>query len=549
MHSIPAPIMALPAGKSDRFGANAKHDVLTKRSYRWLLKVVFLVLILLLLYSMVQVSLFRPSLLNFESLGNPTVDSLPPPIDEAKVNIIEGNTGPSVIVTPSANELDYEMFVQEYQWRYKRLPPKGMRAWFNYAKANSCILDDYDMIDTQLDVFRRRGGITKEQLQKAKSTPATFTIYVKDGKFENKDGFFDGWVKPLIEDYVHDLPDMQFTWNYFDEPRVLYPSWMPEGKSIEQFQTRLDENNHSRNDTKLLWDVCEHIPSVKKNGPYHGFFQYPATLDVVVDLVPIFSYGHVPDCFADLIIPSAYAVNEASNEVSITLPTWKDRKAQVLWRGSSTGSHIEPWFNYEQTNRLNHRVRFVTTFATGKKFDIGITRVTQCENAKCNPYLTHQIPRGTSVSHENHYTYKYLWDMDGNGSSGRFIHFLRESKAVILRAKLFSEWLDVWIRPGKHYLMFNFDYEKDASPLAVVQDPKQAVDFMGSTSDLNLQTFTEQSTATSQIISALDWLEANDAKAKTMAEETSKFASAHLRKEDMKCYTYRYLLEYAGLMV
>ena len=83
------------------------------------------------------------------------------------------------------------------------------------------------------------------------------------------------------------------------------------------------------------------------------------------------------------------------------------------------------------------------------------------------------------------------------------------SGSLNFRAGLFSEWFDDWIHDQQHYLQVELDF-----------------------SDLEEK---------------LKWAMKNDEKARRMGLEAREFAKRRLRIEDMECYLYRLLLEYAAL--
>jgi hypothetical protein len=81
---------------------------------------------------------------------------------------------------------------------------------------------------------------------------------------------------------------------------------------------------------------------------------------------------------------------------------------------------------------------------------------------------------------------------------------------VTCRAGLFTEWFDERLRPFVHYLPVRLDF-----------------------ADLQ---------------SRLDWARAHDKQAHAIAEQAALQAKLFIRYEDMQCYWYRLLLEYATLL-
>lgn len=435
-------------------------------------------------------------------------------------NVKERST--SVAWAQSNETISFMRVEMMYRQRYKRDPPPNFVKWYEFASSRGCILDDYDLIETQLAPFRKAGGITNEMIEKGSKVWQVFPVYIKNGTVQFSAAFLNrrqAWFRLLLLPYAHHLPDMTTLWNMLDEPRVLYPRAMPQDKPLSTYQN-LVGSKYKITDAALVRDVCDHIPHVKRSLNTHSFFSNYSNINVIVDLVPIFSYGHIPDCFADLIVPSGFAVVESKLPNPSPSPQWSAKQETLFWRGSTTSALLTTR-DPEVWPEINHRIRFVSSFANDtSKFNVSFTKAIQCRPQQVCESVKSRFNMSRPVSHSDHWAYKYLWDMDGNGSSGRFIHFLKYSKSLIFRAKLFSEWFDGYIRAGKHYLSFNFDYS-DTNPSAK---------------------------GNSEILRAIEWAKKNDREAERMVNEVTNFANKHLRLEDMQCYSFRYLLEYHSLL-
>lgn len=57
------------------------------------------------------------------------------------------------------------------------------------------------------------------------------------------------------------------------------------------------------------------------------------------------------------------------------------------------------------------------------------------------------------------YQYKFLFDIDGNGFSGRFCRLMR-SKSVMIKSTILKEWHDDRLIPSFHYIPSSLGYEE-----------------------------------------------------------------------------------------
>lgn len=105
--------------------------------------------------------------------------------------------------------------------------------------------------------------------------------------------------------------------------------------------------------------------------------------------------------------------------------------------------------------------------------------------------------------------YKYLMSVDGNSFVSR-LPLLMSSAGVPFRAGLYSEWFDEWVSDRRHFLHVRLDYSDLAERLA--------------------------------------WARAHDEEARLIGQRARAFAMARLRNQDMECYLFRLLLEYAAIL-
>ena len=107
------------------------------------------------------------------------------------------------------------------------------------------------------------------------------------------------------------------------------------------------------------------------------------------------------------------------------------------------------------------------------------------------------------------FDHKYLMLVDGNSFVSRLPAFMK-SASLMFRAGIFDEWFDEWLEDQRHYLRIALDY-----------------------SDLE---------------SKLKWAMKHDEEAREIGLRARDFSKKHLRREDMECYLFRLLLEYANIL-
>lgn len=217
--------------------------------------------------------------------------------------------------------------------------------------------------------------------------------------------------------------------------------------------------------TTAFSDIC-YTPSLQHT---YGFFERPNAFDVVHDLFPIFSQSKISS-FQDIIYPSPwYWAKRVTYEREEDF-RWEKKKAQMYWRGSTTGgfSRAGGW-------RRQHRQIFVrnvnglgtTRILSAREddswvpsevskrdyrelFDVKFTYIGQCDPDDCgaqHEFFEVVEPAGQGEA----WAYRYLVDIDGNAFSGRYYAFLH-SNSLIFKIAIFREWHDEWLKPWVHYI-------------------------------------------------------------------------------------------------
>ncbi|KHN97332.1 Lipopolysaccharide-modifying protein [Metarhizium album ARSEF 1941] len=133
---------------------------------------------------------------------------------------------------------------------------------------------------------------------------------------------------------------------------------------------------------------------------------------------------------------------------------------------------------------------------------------------KCN-YTDFYFNPIEGIKLSEQFNYKYLPDIDGNSFSGRYLGFLR-STSLPIKSTIFREWHDSRLVPWKHFVPMDNRFT----------DYYGIMEFFRGYRDRG----------------------AHDEAARKIAMEGKEWAERVLRKEDMRIYMLRLLLEYARVM-
>ncbi|KAK4233695.1 hypothetical protein C8A03DRAFT_19270 [Achaetomium macrosporum] len=423
----------------------------------------------------------------------------------------------------------YTAAVHEYQRRYGVEPPPGFEAWYEFAAANqSPIIDDFDTIYYSVLPFWSLSG--REVLQiidDAHNTPdidlwlCSFSGDTAETRCthprRNSDRHISDLFNTLLGDVRGVLPDVRFLVNHLDEPRVLVPpasqqadkrkltvsdlSEQPTWKAVTkhcglQAQQLRDlspqtEEQRAAVDTHGLplvtnrstaLNLCQH----PEYAATHGLFQAPPSFRLIEGRVPVLSPGR-PSTMSDILFPSpAYLVEpEFRYNATADIP-WSQKSNHLYWTGSTTGA-----------------VRLYEVFPT---------RIFQC---------AHPLPCREQAAHFRSVPWqdrdaalhaKLVFDLDGNGISGRFYKLLA-SGSLVLKQTLLREWHDDRLVPWAHYVPISVD--------------------MGEVPEV-VHWFLES--------------EKGREKAREVAEGGKEWFARAMREVDVKIYVWRLLLELARVV-
>jgi hypothetical protein len=248
-----------------------------------------------------------------------------------------------------AERVDNKTLIMIEKWRKRR------DAWVAYAKERQCSVDvGYDRIAQDLAIFGfkkerslfynpstkqlQKKTITREMLQRAAAVAHThdFTFVnnaVKIKQIHNGGRNHDG----MMNTFAHFIPNnTRMVINILDEPRLL-----PLPDDFIPLTTRskkdLTRSNKMNVDVMRLLSRCNASEHVRAMRYRHGFYINPMSVEFVHEFVPIFSPTKIDGCLADITMPY---IPYSNREVYIGEEhdvAWKDKKDEMVWRGSSTG--------------------------------------------------------------------------------------------------------------------------------------------------------------------------------------------------------------------
>ncbi|SPO04707.1 related to capsule-associated protein [Cephalotrichum gorgonifer] len=381
------------------------------------------------------------------------------------------------------------------------------------------------------------------------------------------DRHFGYLFNTLLGDLPGFLPDVKFLINHLDEPSLLIPPHPTEEGADPQKQrvnvTRLSkepvwseitrfceagltnegpsfletfglplaiEAGASKNGLALLGDVkaskdlCRH-PEYSTS---YGLVMRPSSFQLIEGAVPILSVGTL-STMSDILFPSpAYIEDEFRYDATSDLE-WEKKRDNVYWAGSTTGGFAadDQWRNYQRqrfvgmAQNLEQKrydylrdadglVHLASWYLNPRLFDVAFTRISGCETKYCRDQEAYFHLKGWAHKDEALHS-KLVFDLDGNGISGRYYKLLA-SRSAPLKQTLLKEWHDERLVPWLHYI-------------PISQGMQEVPDLVN-----HLLT-----TATGQ------------ESAMKVAEAGRKWFSEAMREDDLRVYVYRLLLELARL--
>ena len=456
---------------------------------------------------------------------------------------------------------------EEYRRRYGLEPPAGFEAWFDFARNHrSPIIDEFDLINERVAPFLRLSGREfLEKLRLVQNIPGSDLWLCEFSGREAKtvcshpfrvyDRHIGYSFDKLLGGFSGRLPDIKFLVNHIDEPRVLIPqhgdvhnsgacimdnlSRQPVWDTLTRFCSSQDANEttgHARrtiedyglpfvSDPSSAIDLCQH----PEYSSMHGLLMSPASFPLLEGLVPILSTGSL-STMGDILYPSPAYLEDEFQFADANDVEWDSKRNNLYWAGSNTGGLDSDgqWRNFhrqrfvELAQNLNRRhhcylretggmlSRVKSSFLNSRLFDVAFTRIFQCEGRSCRDQRAYFNLKPWEDK-DRALKSRLVFDMDGNGISGRYYNFLA-SRSAPLKQTLLREWHDERLVPWLHYI-----------PVS------QSMDELP------------------ELVSHLTSTDAGLEAARHVAEEGREWFSNAFREVDRSIYVYRLLLEMARL--
>ena len=303
----------------------------------------------------------------------------------------------------------------------------------------------------------------------------------------------------------------------------------------------------------------------------HGLYLSPAAFKPSTSLYPVFSQSK-PSGFADILYPSPWNYQDkVKYETSAEHPDppFSEKTHSLFWRGATSEgvSRFSSWKgmtrqravhlanNQTATDRItmllphpSKTASYIhTNIPSPMLSDIGLNitdihiveSIARCWDNDCDDQDREFSPGSIKPSpFQSHWQYKYLLDLDGAGFSGRFLPFLR-SRSLPFKAALFREWYEGRLTAWKHFVPLDIRFQGFYSTLA----------YFAGTKPVHGGNAGEGNAKISDSKGGKFWkgMMERQSEAETIAEEGREWAGKVLRKEDMRIWMFRLLLEWGRL--
>lgn len=456
---------------------------------------------------------------------------------------------------------------EEYRRRYGVEPPAGFEAWFEFARSHqSPIIDEFNMISKSVAPFWDLSGrevlATMSRVQNIPGSDlwlCTFSGREAKTFCSHPYRTFDRHIQlsfdKLLGNLRDYLPDVKFLVNHIDEPRVLLPrqgdapdsgtcfqdnmSRRPVWDTLTRFCSSLDGNKTDGRTAQTVGDygipfvtdiisemnLCQH----PEYNTTHGLLMSPASFPLLQGLLPVLSTGSL-STMGDILYPSPAYLEDEFQYADENDVEWDNKRNNLYWAGSNTGG-----FASDDQRPLFHRQKFVelaqnlskrphdylrekdgvlsrvkSSFLNSRLFDVAFTRIFQCEKRSCRDQRAYFNIKAWEDK-DRALKSRLVFDMDGNGISGRYYNFLA-SRSAPLKRTLLHEWHDDRLIPWLHYFPVSQGMEE-----------------------------------LPELVSHLTSTEAGREVAKHVAEQGREWFTKAFREVDRTIYVYRLLLELARL--
>lgn len=464
----------------------------------------------------------------------PPPPSTPPPYEEHLQN--EDLEDPAVAARKVVDDLfrrqskTLEQAKSRYRLKNKRDPPSGYEDFFKFAQEKKCLIDEYDRIHRDFEpfyqlaekdpkMFQRR---VKESMKLAEGTQTRLlTSYRLDTKGPRRTHNFwtpfSGEWERTMRKMASAVGPIDLVYNVRDEPRVLFNTRLPDAMD---FAMKKEDNRPFDIDPKptdkFYSEPSRHQCLVPNSNvgfgnitnDVNGFMLYSSSTGFTTDFFPMLSQTKIEPCFSDILVPSSYyyySSGWSSKHTQADPVPWEKKKPILYWRGSTTGG------SYWHGSYHNFpRFRFLKMVKQHPDLlDGAFTGMRNC-GAEC-PEAEIRKEYGilsNVASKEEEFNYRFLFDVDGNTFSGRFLRQLR-GDSLVFKSTIFTEFFEDWLKPYEHFI-------------PVLPD-------------------------LSDIVERVQWALKNDKEARRIQKMGKEFSNRVITDDQNDCYYYLVLLEYARL--
>ncbi|KAJ7292655.1 glycosyl transferase family 90-domain-containing protein [Mycena rebaudengoi] len=399
-------------------------------------------------------------------------------------------------------------------------PPPNFDEWFEFAKDNECLIDEYDQILKDFEPFHWLADEDPTHFKKMvdlgtsltlKESRGLLMIEISNGtvimpkRLETND---EKELRTVLKRFAYLLPDMNFLINMRGLPRVVF-NWSDE--VLRRNSRNLEDQQPFDKPPVPMANILSDRRGCGFVDSNDTFIRSSSSSDFTTDLWPILSMTKISPCFSDILIPSVqhhYKTPMSSIKPEyLSNVSWVDKKKQLYWRGVSDGGRIIV-DNYRQFTRfrLVDIARDHTSIINAK---IDTFNEAACAADCDRDAIIQEYDIGGVLDPPEHiYQHKYVLDLDGNTSSERYLELLR-SGSLVFKATTFHEYFSDWLQPYTHYIPVKTDL--------------------------------------SDLVSKIQWAIENDFEAQVIQQRGLQTAQRVLTDAQHDCYFALVLLEWARL--
>ncbi|KAI8617867.1 glycosyl transferase family 90-domain-containing protein [Chytriomyces sp. MP71] len=398
-------------------------------------------------------------------------------------------------------------------------PPEGYNTWIEFANKVGCStnLSFYEQIYRDLKPWQQRGipHAELDSIDLSGSNTWLVSYNSSTGTFVN---YTNHWITnvPKILEPIQPIfrahKNFHVVFNSHDEPRHIW-------------EADFDRPRFDSVDELFAHSACFRDRYGARR-EMHASLSDPLTFVTSNRHAPIVSQCKL-DCYEDIVLPFGHHQNIALTSVSDSY-TWEQKKNVLFWRGATSGGKYglqNDWMMYHRVRLMSWSVKYAAKYpgvsfetAAGVEppavpghvsVDIGFHKHEEWNgHASTYKYLMERYGLKKEVSFQDTLRYKYLIVVDGYGWPNRLQNYL-QGNSIILYNGIFTDYYNWMLKPWVHYVPVKPDF-----------------------SDLE---------------DLLDWLQANDDKAKAIGENARKLVKYVGSLSHQQCYTSLFLLEYARL--